>query len=36
VLKQDPSYYSWMMQGDFPEYTKKKMTELRLQMKQEE
>jgi DNA polymerase-3 subunit epsilon len=36
ILKQDPSYYNWMMQGDFPEYTKRKMTELRLQMKQEE
>ena len=34
VLEKDPAYYSWMMQGDFPEYTKKKMTELRLQMKQ--
>jgi DNA polymerase-3 subunit epsilon len=36
ILKQDPGYYNWMMQGDFPEYTKRKMTELRLQMKQEE
>lgn len=36
VLKKDPSYYNWMMQGDFPEYTKKKLTELRLQMKLEE
>lgn len=36
VLKQDPSYYNWMMKSDFPEYTKRKMTELRLQMKQEE
>ncbi len=35
ILKKDPAYYSWMMQGDFPEYTKKKMTELRLQMKNE-
>lgn len=35
ILEKDPSYYSWMMQGDFPEYTKKKMTELRLRMKQE-
>ncbi len=35
ILEKDPGYYSWMMKGDFPEYTKKKMTELRLQMKNE-
>ena len=23
VLRREPSYYSWMMQGDFPRYTKK-------------
>lgn len=23
VFKAEPSYYSWMMQGDFPKYTKK-------------
>lgn len=30
VLKEEPSYYSWMMKGDFPLYTKKVLTELRL------
>ena len=28
VLKKDPSYYDWMMKGDFPLHTKKKLTEL--------
>lgn len=30
VLKNEPSYYSWMMKGDFPLYTKKVMTEIKL------
>lgn len=30
VLEKDPGYYGWMMRGDFPRYTKKKLTELRL------
>jgi len=30
VLKEEPSYYSWMMNGDFPLYTKKVLTEIRL------
>ncbi len=30
TFKRDPSYYSWIMNGDFPAYTKKVMTELRL------
>lgn len=30
VFREDPSYYSWMMNGDFPEYTKKVITEIRL------
>lgn len=30
VFRDDPSYYSWMMNGDFPLYTKKVITELRL------
>ncbi|MFN8241684.1 MAG: 3'-5' exonuclease [Bacteroidales bacterium] len=30
VLKDDPSYYSWMMNGDFSLYTKKVLTEIRL------
>jgi DNA polymerase-3 subunit epsilon len=28
VLKQEPQYYDWMMKGDFPLHTKKKLTEL--------
>ncbi|MCR8556456.1 DNA polymerase III subunit epsilon [Mucilaginibacter sp. BJC16-A38] len=28
VLKIEPSYYSWMMQGDFPLYTKKKLEQI--------
>jgi DNA polymerase-3 subunit epsilon len=31
VLKQEPSYYAWMQQGDFPLYTKKVLTRLKLQ-----
>jgi DNA polymerase III subunit epsilon len=30
VFKKDPSYYSWMMNGDFPLYTKKILTQLKL------
>ncbi len=30
VLRDEPSYYSWMMNGDFPLYTKKVLTEIRL------
>jgi DNA polymerase III subunit epsilon len=30
VFKEDPSYYSWMMNGDFPLYTKKILTEIKL------
>lgn len=30
VLKEEPSYYSWMMNGDFPLYTKKVLTEIKL------
>lgn len=33
VFTKDPSYYSWIMNGDFPLYTKKKITEIRLRMK---
>src|SRR5476651_1945617 len=28
VMNIEPSYYSWMMQGDFPLYTKKKLEEI--------
>ncbi|MCD7969056.1 MAG: 3'-5' exonuclease [Alistipes sp.] len=30
VFREEPSYYSWMMNGDFPQYTKKVITEIRL------
>lgn len=30
VLKQDPSYYDWIMQGDFSLHTKKVLTEIKL------
>lgn len=33
VFKKEPSYYSWMMNGDFPLYTKKVITGIRLKMK---
>jgi len=30
VLEKDPGYYGWMMQGDFPLFTKKVVTEIKL------
>lgn len=33
VFAKEPSYYSWMMSGDFPLYTKKVITKIRLSMK---
>jgi DNA polymerase-3 subunit epsilon len=30
VLSRDPSYYSWMMNGDFPLYTKNVLTAIKL------
>ncbi len=30
VFRDEPSYYSWMMNGDFPLYTKKVLTEIKL------
>ena len=33
VFSTDPSYYSWMMNGDFAQYTKKVLTEIRLRNK---
>ncbi len=30
VLKQEPSFFDWMMKGDFPLDTKRKLTEIRL------
>lgn len=34
VLKKDPSYYSWIMNGDFPLYTKRVLTKIKLKMSQ--
>ncbi len=31
VLQQEPSYYDWMMRGDFTRDTKRRLTEIRLQ-----
>ncbi len=33
VFQREPSYYSWMMNGDFPLYTKKVITEIRCRNK---
>ena len=30
VLERDPGYYGWMMNGDFPLYTKKVLTSIKL------
>ena len=30
VLAKEPQFYSWMMNGDFPLYTKKMLTEIKL------
>jgi DNA polymerase III subunit epsilon len=30
VFNEDPAYYSWMMNGEFPLYTKKILTEIKL------
>ena len=30
VFRSEPGYYSWMMSGDFPKYTQKVITEIRL------
>jgi DNA polymerase-3 subunit epsilon len=33
VLQKEPGYYSWMMNGDFPLYTKKVLKEIKENMK---
>ena len=33
VFRAEPSYYTWMMEGSFPQYTKKIITEIRLRIK---
>ena len=30
ILKEEPGYFAWMIKGDFPLYTKKILTEIRL------
>ena len=30
ILKQEPSYYDWIMKGDFPLDTKRRLTEIKL------
>ena len=30
IFKKEPSYYNWMMEGDFPLYTKRVITEIKL------
>jgi DNA polymerase-3 subunit epsilon len=32
VLRSEPSYYNWMMDGDFPLQTKRVLTKIRLNM----
>ncbi|PTN09948.1 3'-5' exonuclease [Mangrovibacterium marinum] len=33
VLREQPGYFGWMMQGEFPLYTKKVLTAIKLRMK---
>ena len=33
VFAKEPSYYDWMMNGDFPQYTKRVITKIKLQLK---
>ena len=33
IFEREPSYYTWMMEGDFPLYTKKVITEIRMRDK---
>jgi DNA polymerase-3 subunit epsilon len=33
IFKKEPSYYDWMMQGDFPAYTKKLITRIYLEIR---
>ena len=32
VFKNEPAYYSWIMKSDFPQYTKKLLTNIKLKM----
>ena len=33
VFRKEPSYYDWIMNGDFPNYTKKIFTEIKLRLR---
>ena len=33
IFRTEPSYYNWLMDGDFPNYTKKIFTEIKLRLK---
>ena len=33
VFRKEPTYYEWIMNGDFPNYTKKIVTEIKLRLK---
>ena len=33
IFRKEPSYYTWIMEGDFPAYTKKIFTEIKLRMR---
>ena len=33
ILETDSGYYTWMMNGDFPRHTKKKLEEIRNEVK---
>ena len=33
VLREQPGYFGWIMQGEFPLYTKKVLTAIKLRMK---
>jgi DNA polymerase-3 subunit epsilon len=35
VLRDEPGYYNWMMDGDFPMQTKNVLTRIRLDMRNE-
>ena len=34
IFQKEPSYYSWLLNGDFPQYTKKIFTEIYIREKQ--
>ena len=34
IFEKEPSYYSWLQNGDFPQYTKKIFTEINIRLKQ--